>query len=231
MESSPLVLAHTHARNALHETRKSNPVAASEEHDLAAGEFATARQSTADPSAARTLRLLEDHHKQLAAIIRFQHENPPSVTDTQRKLSDGAPEFSPSPATDTETHKAPGLALSGRQLQHPPRLLSQASSGSRNSSIAGNLASARGIPSQRQHSNPVSPTVSAQNARARMAGSPVRARHRDDIRVDPLSTEAQTSQQRPQGGRRSWVPPISPTRVTSQEYVSPYIKDTAIAGL
>jgi hypothetical protein len=40
--------AHTHARNAVLETRKSNPVAASEEHDLAAGEFATAAQSSSD---------------------------------------------------------------------------------------------------------------------------------------------------------------------------------------
>ena len=40
--------AHTHARNAVLETHKSNPVAASEEHDLAAGEFATAAQSSAD---------------------------------------------------------------------------------------------------------------------------------------------------------------------------------------
>lgn len=47
--------AHTHARNAVLETRKTNPVAASEEHDLAAGEFATAAQSSAD----REVRLWE----------------------------------------------------------------------------------------------------------------------------------------------------------------------------
>lgn len=40
--------AHTHARNAVLETRKSNPVAASEEHDLAAGEFATVAQNSRD---------------------------------------------------------------------------------------------------------------------------------------------------------------------------------------
>lgn len=40
--------AHNHARNALLETRRSNPVAASEEHDLAAAEFATAAQGTGD---------------------------------------------------------------------------------------------------------------------------------------------------------------------------------------
>ena len=41
-----VIQAHLHARNALSETRKSNPVAASEEHDLAAGEFAHAAQIT-----------------------------------------------------------------------------------------------------------------------------------------------------------------------------------------
>lgn len=46
---SDLILqAHTHARNAVFETRKSNPVAASEEHDLAAGEFATAALNSSD---------------------------------------------------------------------------------------------------------------------------------------------------------------------------------------
>jgi hypothetical protein len=40
--------AHTHARNAVLETRKSNPVAASEEHDLAAGEFAAAALNNPD---------------------------------------------------------------------------------------------------------------------------------------------------------------------------------------
>ena len=66
MEKSPIVLvssaarqnlsdtthihfqAHNHARSALLETRRSNPVAASEEHDLAATEFATAAKDTSD---------------------------------------------------------------------------------------------------------------------------------------------------------------------------------------
>ena len=65
MESTPLILvrrpwylflqsktdnfqAHSHARNAAVETHKANPTAASEEHDLAAGEFANAAKSTGD---------------------------------------------------------------------------------------------------------------------------------------------------------------------------------------
>ena len=42
------VEAHSHARNASVETFKANPLAASEEHDLAAGEFASAASNTAD---------------------------------------------------------------------------------------------------------------------------------------------------------------------------------------
>lgn len=43
--------AHSHARNALIETRKTNPTAASEEHELAAGEFANAAKSTGNAEA------------------------------------------------------------------------------------------------------------------------------------------------------------------------------------
>lgn len=63
-----LTQAHTHARNALLETRRSNPVAASEEHDLAAGEFANAAQSTADAEARKS------HH-----VLLSYADNPPRL--------------------------------------------------------------------------------------------------------------------------------------------------------
>jgi len=47
-----LCQAYTHARNAAQETKRSNPVAASEEHDLAAAEFAAAAATTTDKEAA-----------------------------------------------------------------------------------------------------------------------------------------------------------------------------------
>ena len=40
--------AHVHARNAVFETQNSNPKAALQEHELAAGEFANAREATRD---------------------------------------------------------------------------------------------------------------------------------------------------------------------------------------
>ncbi len=48
MEAAPLTRAHTHARNAVRDYQKSNSVAASEEHELAAGEFSTAAKGTED---------------------------------------------------------------------------------------------------------------------------------------------------------------------------------------
>lgn len=56
--ADPIYQAHTHARNAVLETRKSNPVAASEEHDLAAGEFAAAAQNSTDQEVCLTTRFL-----------------------------------------------------------------------------------------------------------------------------------------------------------------------------
>jgi len=40
--------AHVHARNAVFETQNANPKAALQEHQLAAGEFANARETTRD---------------------------------------------------------------------------------------------------------------------------------------------------------------------------------------
>lgn len=54
-QDSRLSQAHNHARSALLETRRSNPVAASEEHDLAATEFATAANGTSDSEVIETL--------------------------------------------------------------------------------------------------------------------------------------------------------------------------------
>ena len=50
MDAAPLTAAHSHARTAAQETQKAKPdyKVAKEEHELAAGEFATARGGTED---------------------------------------------------------------------------------------------------------------------------------------------------------------------------------------
>ncbi|GAD91896.1 hypothetical protein NFIA_080170 [Paecilomyces variotii No. 5] len=215
METAPLTLAHTHARNALFETRKSNPVAASEEHDLAAGEFATAAQSSADPEALRTLHLLEQHHKRLAEILRFQHEHPSAVA------GDPTGTVSPSPANLPVTAEAGPAKITTDAHQQPPRLPGHHLPLSREtSSIASNLASARGIPANPpRRSSPVSPTLSAQHAGARMTESP-KGRTGDARLRDTQSQTARDRGSRVTAPKQPWSPPsISPTDITSHQVV------------
>ncbi|KAE8314675.1 hypothetical protein BDV41DRAFT_533491 [Aspergillus transmontanensis] len=204
METAPLTLAHTHARNAVLETRKSNPVAASEEHDLAAGEFAAAAQKSSDREALRTLQLLEQHHKKLAQILRFQHENPPAAASGTQQVT----VESGGGKTDTQ--------------QYPPKLLGHARLPAREtSSIASNLASARGIPSQPRRGSPVSPTVSSQQAGAKMTEGPAKIRT-SEARL--RERQAYATKERPNRtpSKQSWNPPAaSPTDITSQQFVPP----------
>ncbi|GFF22169.1 hypothetical protein IFM46972_00163 [Aspergillus udagawae] len=213
METAPLTLAHTHARNAVLETRKANPVAASEEHDLAAGEFATAAQNISDREALRTLQLLEQHHKKLAQILRFQHENPVSTTSAATAQTGTG---------ESETMKLAQTSPEQAQ-QQPPRLVGNTRLPAREtSSIASNLASARGIPSQPRRASPVSPTVSSQQAGARMIEGPSKLKT-GESRL--RGTQAHNVRDRPSGvaaSKQPWSPPVtSPTEITSQQFVPP----------
>ncbi|KAF7716473.1 Uncharacterized protein PECH_003880 [Penicillium ucsense] len=215
MEAAPLTLAHTHARSAVLETRKSNPVAASEEHDLAAGEFATAAQSTSDLEALRTLRLLEQHHKQLAELLRFQHEHPsghPEGSSSNAAVSASEPSATP----ETRGGKSSGHDA----FNHLPRLPGNSRiHGRESSSIASNLASARGIPAQPRRGSPVSPSLSTQQAGAKMADGPSKGRS-SDVKSRGIRTN-----------RQPWTPPLpSPTEIVSQEVVpSGRAESTALA--
>ncbi|KKK22760.1 hypothetical protein ARAM_003900, partial [Aspergillus rambellii] len=216
--------AHTHARNAVLETRKSNPVAASEEHDLAAGEFATIAESSTDREALRTLQLLEHHHKKLAQILRFQHEHPPSTSVTPATAAAVSAQGLPA-----ESGASKAFSPISDTQQQPPKLSGNPRLPTREtSSIASNLASARGIPAQPRRASPASPTLSSQQAGARMTDSPGRIR----------TTEArlrgtQTPGERERGNRasaqkQSWsLPAESPTDITSQQFVPANPGETA----
>ncbi|BCS04069.1 uncharacterized protein AKAW2_70947S [Aspergillus luchuensis] len=211
METAPLTLAHTHARNAVLETRKSNPVAASEEHDLAAGEFATAAQNSSDKEALRTLHLLEQHHKKLAQILRFQHENPQSNAG-------------PGAAAQISTESG-ARASTSTDPQHIPRLSGHPRLPSReSSSIASNLASARGIPAHR--ASPASPTIAPQQAGAKMTDGPSKIRTSESRLRGTAQMQGMRERERERerhrtstSARQPWIPPTpSPTDVTSQQY-------------
>ncbi|KAL2820540.1 hypothetical protein BDW59DRAFT_113752 [Aspergillus cavernicola] len=213
MEAASLTLGHTHARNAVLETRKSNPVAASEEHDLAAGEFATAAQSSRDHEALRTLHLLEQHHKKLAHILRFQHENPPSAAAVG--VASAAAGMNPPTSSESGTSKA--------DAQLPPRLTVNSRLPKReSSSIASNLASARGIPAQPRRASPASPTLSSQQAGAKMTDNPAKAKT-SEARLRGTQTPQRERVNRTSSQQQPWSPPpvVSPTDVTSQQFVPP----------
>ncbi|KAJ5689048.1 hypothetical protein N7462_003440 [Penicillium macrosclerotiorum] len=216
MEAAPLALAHTHARNAVLETRKSNPVAASEEHDLAAGEFATAAQSSSDQEALRTLHLLEHHHKRLAEILRFQHEHPSStVSETPAATAVLKPSTQPA-TTDAGAAKFPSQDAQNPTPRLPgaPRLPSRESS-----SIASDLASARGIPAHPRRGSPVSPTLSSHQAGAKMTEGPSRIKS-GEARLREVPAKSRNS--RAPAGRQPWSPPLpSHTEVTAQQVLPP----------
>ncbi|KAJ5199226.1 hypothetical protein N7491_000217 [Penicillium cf. griseofulvum] len=219
MEVAPLALAHTHARNAVLETRKANPVAASEEHDLAAGEFATAAQSSSDHEALRTLRLLETHHKKLAEILRFQHENPTTIPAETASATTSATASTLATQQTAAELGATKSASANQDAQLPPRLVGNARLPSRDkSSIANDLASARGIPSHPRRGSPVSPTLTSQHAAAKMTEPPPRAKAgaaRPHELIKNRHSRISTS-------RQPWSPPTpSSTEVISQQTVPP----------
>ncbi|KZF22814.1 hypothetical protein L228DRAFT_247202 [Xylona heveae TC161] len=183
MEAAPLTLAHAHARSAVKELHKSNATAASEEHELAAGEFAHAAKGSNDAEALRTLQLLEQHHQKLAQILKFRSSVPTASAGPSEKVdttSDAATSVpSPQPGSPIPA-QSPSSLKTAIQQQQPPSLPTPSRAPTRDlsSSIASNLATARGIPAnQQRRAQPVSPTLTAQHAGGKVSG-PAKARTR-----------------------------------------------------
>lgn len=213
MESSPLIRAHDHARAASTATRTgpADTTVAINEHTHAAGEFASAARATSSVEALRMLKLLEDHHKKLATLL-----NMPAQSTTQAAEDEAVEEKEKKEATEKDAaglgdkkkdvgkdkaSQKPGLQQQGRRL--PAREMS--------SSIASNLASARGIKSRR--SQPLSPSVSNDQAPGNLDAHP----RRDNSQAKMQSLVDHS-------GKPSWVPPMptSPeSKRDSKRRVSP----------
>lgn len=172
MDASPLTLAQTHARKA---SKANNPIAAIDEHDLAAGQFATAARGTENSEAFRTLKLLEQHHEKLAQLLKFRNSHP--ATSSTEAVPDAKPASpqqpsspAPTPAQDVSPYRPASQSLPA--AHRPPRDIS--------SSIASNLASARGIPSNKQRRSgsgqASSPVLAHQNAEGRVFTPPRRSK-------------------------------------------------------
>ncbi|OAA62360.1 hypothetical protein ISF_05369 [Cordyceps fumosorosea ARSEF 2679] len=199
MDSSPLIKAHDHAQAAAVATRQqsADTTVAINEHTLAAGEFSNAAQRTSSIEALRTLKLLEAHHQRLAELLRLPPDTHPHEGDEKAlgekdgaggvaaAAADGLTSSAgTSPRSAASTHM-PGLA---QQRRHVAREMS--------SSIASNLASARGIRGK-YRGQPLSPSVSNDQAPGNVDPHP---------RRDGSRTKMQTLMDH-QPGKPTWVPP------------------------
>ena len=166
----------------------------------------------------RTLQLLEGHHKKLAEILRFQHEHPSSAAV--------AAETTASPALTSGLNAQPTTkptAWTQDAQQQPPRLSGNTRLPTREtSSIASNLASARGIPSQPRRASPASPTLSSQQAGARMTESPTKSRTGESRLRGTQSQGTKDRSGRVSAPKQPWSPSnVSPTDITSRQVLPP----------
>ncbi|KAF4977082.1 hypothetical protein FZEAL_6360 [Fusarium zealandicum] len=204
MDSSPLVKAHDHVRAAGVAHHSSETIVAINEHTQAAGEFANAARSTSSIEALRTLKLLEEHHNKIAEILKRPAEIPPQPSETdhnEKAHSDQAKDaargahVSKENKTDSATSKKPGLPTQRRYVHREM-----------SSSIASNLATARGIRSK-YRGQPLAPSVSNDQAPGN---------------VDVVSTSRGTKAKMQniidhQPGKPTWVPPV-PAQTRSESY-------------
>ncbi|KAL9032564.1 MAG: hypothetical protein Q9214_007912, partial [Letrouitia sp. 1 TL-2023] len=210
MERSPLLIAQTHARNA---SSAANPTVASEEHTQAATYFAKASKDSSDPEALRTLKLLEQHHKKLAQLLISQSAKPiPSITPApkdQALVLQSPPALSPQQPRDGSPYRS--------QQQNSPLPQRDISS-----SIASNLASARGIPSNRQKRNQLS-TPSSQPPKTDPINTPRRSKL---VEATYKSPRHQTPDSKPQADETQNVTnttPNTPPKATASSSTQPQI--------
>ena len=134
--------------------------------------------------AIRTLKLLEQHHEKLAQLLKFQDSHP--VVQGPETAPEARPISQP-PATPTSPKVSD---VSSRRSLQPSPLSGHAPQRELSSTIANNLASARGIPSNRQRRGAqVLPPTSPQHAEGRVL-NPTRKSNAADPGPRKVSTLA-----------------------------------------
>lgn len=212
MDSSPIVKAHDHAQAASVATRQSaDTTVAISEHTLAAGEFANAARATTSVEALRTLKLLEEHHRRLAEILKLPPESHLSQTGDEDVNEKSSPSEKGDEAASPDHGQGNKKDSSGRTGQMPSLSQRRYASREMSSSIASNLASARGIRSK-YRGQPLSPSISNDQAPGNVDAHP---------RRDGSKTKMQTIID--QTGKPTWVPPTA----TSPKHESPRSKSAA----
>lgn len=195
MDSSPLVKAHDHARAAAIATRhSSDTVVAIGEHTQAAGEFARASRTTSSVEALRTLKLLEEHHRKLAEILKL-----PSEPTSQSSDADQNEKSSDKDQTSQDAHtKKDSTAESSASKKLSPPTQRRYASREMSSSIASNLATARGIRSK-YRGQPLAPSVSNDQAPGNVDA--LSRPHGPQAKMQNIIDH--------QPGKPTWVPPAS----------------------
>ncbi|KHN94066.1 uncharacterized protein MAM_08075 [Metarhizium album ARSEF 1941] len=198
MESSPVVKAHDHAAAAAVATRQSaDTTVAINEHTLAAGEFANAARNTTSVEALRTLKLLEEHHRRLAELLNLQPD-PVSQNGEEHVSEKPSLDEKNSSPTQQSGKKMPSLTQKGFAAREM------------SSSIASNLASARGIRSK-YRGQPLSPSISNDQAPGNVDPHP--RRHGSRSKMQSIIDT--------QPGKPTWVPPMAPPKTEPRAKKSP----------
>lgn len=156
----------------------------------------------------RTLQLLEQHHRKLSELLKFPAEHGSQQSSGEQEAAEGGEkETTPTDSSSSPEESAKSDLASGGPpasapkplptLSHPPRHPARELS----SSIASNLATARGIRS-RYRGHPLIPSVSSDQAPGSLevhprADSPTKSKSRN-----------KTQSRLDQSGKPSWVPPI-----------------------
>ncbi|KAK4199420.1 hypothetical protein QBC40DRAFT_227858 [Triangularia verruculosa] len=200
MESAALTKAHDHARAASIATQTSDTTVAVTEHAQAAGEFANAAKGTTSIEALRMLTLLEQHHKRLSELLKLplglpsQNSNESDITEVDEKEVTDQDNTLPTVSSRASSH-ATGPTPAVKPIptlshqRYPGRNLS--------SSIANNLASARGIRS-RYPSQPLAPSISIDQAPGSLEVHP----RRESSTRGPKTPDSLDHPRKP-----GWVPP------------------------
>lgn len=197
-------------------TQTADSTVAINEHTLAAGEFSNAAKATSSIEALRTLRLLEQHHQKLSELIKFSVEHPGRHA-TSEKHDRETGEKDQAEAAGSEASSGPVAGSASKAATTIPGLTPQRRyppSRELSSSIASNLASARGIRASRYRGQPLAPSISNDQApgnvdlTARNTGSRTKMQHMLD---------SKTGKSKP-----SWVPP---TQAPSQSSRPPSVDE------
>lgn len=195
--------AHSHASAALTAAHNSDTTVAVDEHANAAGEFSRAADSTKNAEALRTLRLLEAHHRRVAELLRQPTESTTNTITTEPEVqpTNEKPLSTSAAVAELRASKIDNVPRSASPLRTPPTLNAPRRLPPRDlsSSIASNLANARGIRTNYTR-QPLSPSVSTQQAPGSLE-TPARR----EVKKTRSNISGEASQP-------SWLPPTTSQR-------------------